>query len=261
MNIAVGVEYLGTRYCGWQRQSHSPSVQSEVEQALSTIADESIGVVCAGRTDSGVHGIGQVVSFTTTSDRPSKAWLMGGNAHLPDDIAIQWAKPVPEDFHARFSAISRRYRYVIFNAKHRPGVLAGQVTWVKEPLNEQAMHVAAQAFLGEQDFSAFQAASCQSPTSFRNVFNVSVSRHNEYVVIQITANAFLHHMVRNIAGSLIEIGKGNQAIQWIAELMQGKDRTLAAPTAKPSGLYFVNVNYPKHFQLPSSSSSLWLFDK
>jgi tRNA pseudouridine38-40 synthase len=260
MIIALGVEYLGTRYCGWQRQTHSPSVQQYVEEALSRVANHPVSVYCAGRTDTGVHATGQVIHFETSAERPEKAWRMGGNAHLPDDISIQWAKPVSDDFHARFSAISRRYRYVILNAPARPAILTGQVTWVREPLDEVSMHQAAQLLVGEQDFSSFQAASCQSPTPFRNVFNVKVERKNEFVVLDITANAFLHHMVRNIAGTLIEVGRGNKAIEWVGDLLQQRDRTLAAPTAAPDGLYFVQANYPGHFALPKRTSSLWLFD-
>lgn len=260
MIIAVGVEYLGTQYCGWQRQQHSPSVQECVEDALSKVANHPVRVYCAGRTDTGVHATGQVIHFETESVRPEKAWRMGGNAHLPDDISIQWAQSVADDFHARFSAISRRYRYVILNAKARPAILSGQVTWIREPLDEQKMHQAVQSLMGEQDFSSFQAASCQSPTPFRNVFNAKVERKNEFVVLDITANAFLHHMVRNISGSLIEVGRGNQPPDWITHLLSVKDRTQAAPTAAPDGLYFVQANYPGHFGLPKRTSSLWLFD-
>ncbi|MCO7226080.1 tRNA pseudouridine(38-40) synthase TruA [Pleionea sp. CnH1-48] len=260
MIIAVGVEYLGSNYCGWQRQTHSPSVQACVEKALSTVANHKVEVFCAGRTDTGVHATGQVIHFETSAERPSKAWVMGGNAHLPDDIAIQWAQTMKEDFHARFSAVSRRYRYVIANVRSRPAVLSGQVTWIREPLDETKMHEAAQHFLGEQNFSSFQAASCQSPTPFRNVTSIKVIRKNEFVMIDITANAFLHHMVRNISGSLIEVGRRNQATDWIKWLMQQEDRTLAAPTAAPDGLYFIQANYPAACRLPGRQSSLWLFD-
>ncbi len=260
MIVAVGVEYLGTPYCGWQRQTHSPSVQSHVENALSQVAAHPVQVYCAGRTDTGVHAIGQVIHFETQAQRPSKAWVLGGNAHLPDDIAIQWAQVMPEDFHARFTAISRRYRYVIANTSSRPGVLNGQVTWVRDPLDEQLMNQAAQALRGEQDFTSFQAASCQSPTPFRNVFQVKVERRKEFVIVDICANAFLHHMVRNIVGSLIEVGRGNQKAEWIDWLLKQKDRTIAAPTAASDGLYFVQVNYPKGYLLPERHSHLWLFD-
>ncbi|WMS87701.1 tRNA pseudouridine(38-40) synthase TruA [Pleionea litopenaei] len=260
MIIALGIEYLGTSYSGWQRQSHSPSVQACVEKALSTIADHNVSVFCAGRTDSGVHALSQVIHFETQVERPSKAWVLGGNAHLPDDICVLWAKVMNEEFHARFSAVSRRYRYVILNRKIRPAVLSGQVTWVKENLDEELMHLAAQHLLGEQDFTSFQAASCQSPTPFRNVFNTQVFRHNEYLVIEITANAFLHHMVRNIAGSLIEVGKGNQNPEWIAELLALKDRTKAAPTASPNGLYFVQANYPNQFAIPGINNGPWFIN-
>ncbi|WP_144395202.1 tRNA pseudouridine(38-40) synthase TruA [Pleionea sediminis] len=260
MIVAVGVEYLGTSYSGWQRQSHSPSVQAHVEAALSKVANHPIGVYCAGRTDSGVHALGQVIHFETDVSRPEKAWVLGGNAHLPDDISIIWARQMSDDFHARYSALSRRYRYVIANQKPRPAVLTGQVTWIRNPLDESLMHEAAQALVGEQDFSSFQASSCQSPTPFRNVFQVKVFRKGPYVIIDITANAFLHHMVRNIAGSLICVGRKEQSVSWIKELLEKKDRTQAAPTAKPDGLYFIQANYGNTVNIPKPEQGLWMLD-
>ena len=208
MNVALGIEYSGAAYCGWQRQSHSPSVQEALEVALSEIAAHPVNVFCAGRTDTGVHGTGQVVNFKLHNPRPLKAWLKGANTLLPDDICVRWAKNMPDDFHARHSAVSRRYRYVIQNTSHRTAHLSGRATWVRESLDETAMHKSAQSLLGEQDFSSFQAASCQSKTPFRCVNKVSVERIADFVVIDITANAFLHHMVRNITGSLLEVGLG-----------------------------------------------------
>lgn len=260
MVVALGVEYLGSAYSGWQRQSHSSSVQACVEQALSVIANQAVSVFCSGRTDSGVHGLGQVISFTTDVKRPAKAWVLGGNAHLPDDICILWAQAMPEDFHARFSAVSRRYRYVILNRPIRPAVLSGQVTWVKEPLDEAAMNRATACLIGEQNFTSFRASSCQSPTPMRNVLSAQVFRHGDYVVFEVTANAFLHHMVRNLAGSLIEIGRGNQPEEWLDWLLTQQDRKLAAATASPDGLYFMQANYPERFQVPATRSDIWFLN-
>ena len=260
MIVAVGVEYLGTRYCGWQKQLHSPSVQSCVEQALSKVANHPVTVFCAGRTDTGVHALGQVIHFETDSKRPEKAWILGGNAHLPDDISINWARPMPDNFHARFSAQSRRYHYIILNRRPRPAVLTGQVTWIRDPLDEKAMHTAAQSLVGEQDFSSFQAASCQSPTAFRNIFHINVIRRNDFVLIDVTANAFLHHMVRNIAGTLIDVGRGIHSVDWVKQLLEKKDRTKASPTASPSGLYFLQANYSRQLNLPTPNSSFGPFD-
>ncbi|WP_218311433.1 tRNA pseudouridine(38-40) synthase TruA [Alteromonas antoniana] len=248
--IALGIEYDGAAHFGWQRQREVPSVQEYLEKALSVVANTTINVQCAGRTDAGVHATGQVVHFDCDASRPERAWTMGVNANLPDSIAVTWCKPVDDDFHARFSATHRRYRYVIYNARLRPAILHGGVTHVYRELDAAKMHDAAQALLGEQDFTSFRAALCQSKTPFRNVTHVSVSRQGQYVILDIRANAFLHHMVRNITGSLIEIGAGEKPADWIAQLLPLKDRTAAAATAKPNGLYLVDVTYPEHFALP-----------
>ena len=248
--IALGIEYDGAAVYGWQRQREVPSVQEHLEKALSTVANTPIEVQCAGRTDAGVHATGQVVHFDCEAVRPLKAWTMGVNANLPSSVAVKWCVHVSDDFNARFSATGRRYRYVIYNHKMRPAILEQGITHIHRPLNEQLMHEAAQALLGEQDFSAFRAALCQSKTPFRNVTNVTVSRHGAFVVVDISANAFLHHMVRNIVGSLVEIGSGHQPVDWIATLLAGRDRTLSAATAKPNGLYLVKVDYPDAFGLP-----------
>ncbi len=248
--IALGIEYDGAQHYGWQRQREVPSVQEHLEKALSTVANTPIEVQCAGRTDAGVHATGQVVHFDCDAVRPLKAWTMGVNANLPSSVAVKWCVHVSDDFIARFSATGRRYRYVIYNHKMRPAILEQGITHIHRPLNEHLMHEAAQALLGEQDFSAFRAALCQSKTPFRNVTNVTVSRHGAFVVVDISANAFLHHMVRNIVGSLVEIGSGHQPVDWIATLLAGRDRTLSAATAKPNGLYLVKVDYPDAFGLP-----------
>lgn len=252
--IACRIEYNGSRYNGWQSQPHLDvhTVQQELERALSDVAAEPVRVHCAGRTDTGVHGHAQVIHFDAPVARAPKAWVLGANATLARDVRVHWAVPVVEDFHARFSAISRRYRYVIANALVRPAMLGGQLTWHRHPLDEQLMHREAQALLGEQDFSAFRAAACQSTTPMRNVQHVQVSRLGQLVVVDIKANAFLHHMVRNIVGSLLAVGSGRQPAGWIKQLLQKADRTLAADTAPPDGLYLVDVEYPAHFGLPPS---------
>jgi tRNA pseudouridine38-40 synthase len=251
--IALGIEYDGAAVFGWQRQREVPSVQEYLEKALSTVANETIEVQCAGRTDAGVHATGQVVHFNCDAPRNERAWTLGVNANLPNSVAVTWAKAVPDEFHARFSATHRRYRYVIHNAKMRPAILNHGVTHVHRPLDETKMHEAAQALLGEQDFTSFRAALCQSNTPFRNVTNVSVYRQARYVIIDIRANAFLHHMVRNITGALVEIGAGEQSVDWIAHLLSLKDRSQSAATAKPNGLYLIDVTYPESYGLPKHS--------
>lgn len=250
MKIALGIEYDGARYFGWQRQREVPSVQEHLEKALSIVANEAIEVQCAGRTDAGVHGTGQVVHFDTTAVRKPIAWTMGVNANLPKDVAVRWAKEVPEEFHARFSATARRYRYVIYNDDLRPGILSSGISHYHGHLDEAKMHLAGQYLLGENDFTSFRAVQCQSRSPWRNIMHLNVSRHGSYVVIDIKANAFVHHMVRNITGSLILVGKGEQEPQWIEWLLQQKDRKLAGATAKAEGLYLVDVDYPHEFALP-----------
>ncbi|UZX56345.1 tRNA pseudouridine(38-40) synthase TruA [Yersinia ruckeri] len=250
LKIALGIEYNGSRYYGWQRQLEVRSVQACLEAALTRVANAPIVVQCAGRTDTGVHATGQVVHFVTSAQRKDAAWTMGVNTHLPPDIAVRWVKTASEDFHARFSATARRYRYVIYNHRYRPAILAQGVTHCYMPLDAEKMERAAQALLGENDFTSFRAMQCQSRTPWRNVKHVKVTRQGAYIVVDIKANAFVHHMVRNIVGSLIEIGCGNQDENWIAELLTLKDRSKAAATAKAEGLYLVAVDYPEHFGLP-----------
>ncbi|MGL4734530.1 MAG: tRNA pseudouridine(38-40) synthase TruA [Enterovibrio sp.] len=250
MRIALGVEYDGKPFFGWQRQREVPSVQQTLEEALSRIANEPIALQCAGRTDAGVHATGQVVHFDVKTERPLRAWTMGGNTHLPDHIAVRWAQEVSEDFHARFSATARRYRYVIYNSVLRPAILRHGVSHYHEPLDEKKMHEAGQYLLGENDFSSFRAVMCQSKTPWRNVHHLRVVRSGPFVIVDIKANAFLHHMVRNIVGSLLEVGCHRQEPQWLAWLLAQRDRTLAAATAKAQGLYLVEVDYPENFALP-----------
>ncbi|QXO16628.1 MULTISPECIES: tRNA pseudouridine(38-40) synthase TruA [Vibrio] len=252
MRIALGIEYDGTHYYGWQRQREVKSVQEELEKALTVIANHPVEVQCAGRTDAGVHGTGQVVHFDTTASRKMVAWTMGANANLPKDIAVRWAKEVPDEFHARFSATARRYRYVIYNHMYRPGILSSGVSHYHGELDAERMHRAGQFLLGENDFTSFRAAHCQSRSPWRNIMHLNVTRHERYVVIDIKANAFVHHMVRNITGSLIAVGRGEQAPEWIEWLLAAKNRSLAGATAKAEGLYLVDVDYPPEFELPEA---------
>lgn len=248
---AACVQYDGGAYSGWQRQSHCASVQAEVERALSGVANTAITVHCAGRTDAGVHAVAQVVSFDAAVSRPPRAWLLGGNSQLPGDVSLSWVQAVPEEFHARFCARARRYRYLIWNAEARSALADRGATWIKAELNVERMNEAAQALVGEQDFSAFRAAQCQSRTPMRCVFDVQLWRSGSFVVMDICANAFLHHMVRNIMGSLIEVGQTRRAVTWIADLLRGRDRSLAGATAAATGLYFLGPEYPSRFELPA----------
>jgi tRNA pseudouridine38-40 synthase len=255
--IAVGVEYDGERYAGWQRQAEAASVQAEVERALSAVADHPVQVTCGGRTDAGVHALGQVAHFDTPSSRTMRGWALGANTLLPGDIAVTWAVPVPPEFHARYSALARTYRYVIQNRNVRPALLRRRACWIHRSLDADAMHAAAQCLLGQHDFSAFRAAECQSTTAIRRVERIEVSRRGELVFIEVTANAFLHHMVRNIAGSLIAIGTGDEPASWLSGVLAGRDRRLAGVTAPAGGLYFLRIDYPEEFGLPVTSAGPW----
>jgi tRNA pseudouridine38-40 synthase len=251
--IALGIEYDGSRFCGWQMQSHGTrTVQHEIEKALAKVANHPVRVVCAGRTDTGVHATGQVVHFDTVASRKLKAWVMGANVHLPEDVCVHWAKDVDADFSARFSANRRSYRYVIQQRAARPALYSHRATWVRQQLDIDAMHTAAQDLLGENDFSSFRSSACQSEHAMRYIEAVKVTNQYPFVYIDIRANAFLHHMVRNIAGSLLKVGTGEKAVSWIAELLALKDRTRAGPTAPAQGLYLVAVQYPSVHNLPDS---------
>jgi tRNA pseudouridine38-40 synthase len=254
MRIALGIEYDGTGFLGWQRLSHGATVQGALEQALSSVAAHPVDVTCAGRTDAGVHGVCQVVHFDTEAQRDLRGWTLGACSNLPTGVAVLWAQAVPEDFHARFSARSRRYRYTLLNRPIRAALRARYVTWERLPLDVGRMHAAAQALLGEHDFSAFRAASCQAAHANRCVLAVSVHRSGEEVVVEIEANAFLHHMVRNIVGSLLPIGRGEQPVEWMAELLAGRNRDVAGPTALPNGLAFMGPRYEAHWGLPPEVS-------
>lgn len=260
MRIALGIEYNGTAYHGWQAQKNTlkglPTVQAALQTALSRVADEEITLYCAGRTDAGVHATGQVVHFETEAKRHPDAWIWGTNSYLPPDIVVRWAKSVDYGFHARFSAKARRYRYIIYNNPIRPAILANRVTWHYYPLNAELMHEAAQYLLGEQNFSSFRASECSSNSPMRNVTEVSVIRRKDFVIIEIEANAFLHHMVRNIAGVLMRIGSGWEKPEWVQELIKVCDRKKAAETAAPHGLYLIAVRYPEIYSFPQGHSGL-----
>lgn len=249
MRIALGIEYDGTDFCGWQRLSHAPSVQQAVENALSCVADDPVQVHCAGRTDSGVHAHCQVAHFDSLAPRSLRAWVLGACSNLPASVAVMWAQEMREDFHARHTARARRYRYTLLNRPVRAALHARFVTWNRKPLDAARMQLAAQALVGEHDFSAFRAAACQAHHARRNVQAISVRREDDRILVDVQANAFLHHMVRNIVGSLIPVGEGERPIDWLAELLAGRDRNVAGPTAPSSGLCFVGPLYPAEWGL------------
>lgn len=251
MRIALGIEYDGSRYYGWQRQNDVISVQQVLEEALSTIANEPIRVHCAGRTDCGVHGTGQVVHFDTSAVRKLGAWTLGVNAALPDSVSVRWVREVSDDFHARFSATARRYRYILCNSVYRPAILAKGLSHYYQPLDEKIMQQAADLLVGEHDFTSYRAKHCQAHSPVRTVHHLNVTRRGDFIVIDAKANGFLHHMVRNIVGSLIEVGKGAQPPQYMTDILLQKDRAIAPATAKAGGLYLVAVDYPSEFELPS----------
>jgi len=245
--LVLGLEYDGSGYCGWQWQAHRRSVQQELEKALSKVANHPVTVICAGRTDAGVHALEQVVHFDTHSKRDLHAWLLGGNTNLPDDVKITWVQEAVGDFHARYSAIARFYRYIILNRPVKSALQRKQVTWCYPSLDADKMHQAAQSLIGQHDFSSFRAQGCQSKSPFRNMYFIDVYRQGDNVIMDISANAFVHHMVRNIAGVLMDIGAGKQPIDWTQHLLEVKSRTLGGVTAPPDGLYLGGVYYPEHY--------------
>jgi len=263
MRYALGVEYDGSGFSGWQRLDKpgaeqprgEPTVQAALEQALSRVADARIDTVCAGRTDAGVHAACQVVHFDSDAARTPRGWMLGATALLPDAVCVRWCVPVADDFHARFSAHARRYRYTILNRQVRPALSRQYLSWVRRPLDAAAMHEAAQQLVGEHDFTAFRTVHCQAPHARRHLQSISVARAGETVTVEVQANAFLHHMVRNIVGSLLEVGAGAQPGAWIGKLLDGRDRTLAGPTAPSAGLLFVGPLYPADCHLPPEVTS------
>jgi tRNA pseudouridine38-40 synthase len=250
MRIALGLEYAGTHYHGWQSQEKLNTVQGQLEAALSRVANQQISVVCAGRTDAGVHALGQIVHFDTFAQRDNHSWINGVNSYLPSDIRVQWAIPSAADFHARYSATARRYHYFIHNHTHHSALWHNQLSWYRWPLDHERMAEAAHYLLGEHDFSAYRGIDCQAKTPFRCVHFINISRLNNLIKIDIKANAFLHHMVRNIAGVLIEIGRGKRKPIWAKEVLLSKQRRRGGVTAHAAGLYLIEVDYPQRYQLP-----------
>ncbi len=250
MRYALGIEYDGSKYYGWQRQNNVISVQQKLEEALSKIADEPIEVICAGRTDTGVNATNQVIHFDTSKQRKDVAWTLGVNTNLPNDIAVSWVHHVNEDFHARFSATARRYRYLIYNKPLRSAILSHGLSFCHYPLNEKLMHEAAQYLVGQHDFTSFRTVHCQSHSPVRTLMHCNVERVGDYLVLDVKGNAFLHHMVRNIAGSLMRVGQEIEQVAWIKEVLEAKNRCVAGMTAPSAGLYFVDVDYPQEFGIP-----------
>ena len=247
--IVLGIEYDGSHFKGWQLQITGRTVQEVVEAALSKVANQSVRVFCTGRTDSGVHALAQVIHFDTNVVRDMGAWMRGGNCFLPDDVRIIWAQAAVGDFHARYSAIARFYRYVIINRPMKSALLRQQATWCYSPLDETKMHQGAQTLVGHHDFSSFRAKGCQSQSPQRMMYFIRVYRENERVIIDLSANAFLHHMVRNIAGVLIDIGTGKYPVEWVQNLLDLKNREQGGVTAAPYGLYLAGVYYPERYQI------------
>jgi tRNA pseudouridine38-40 synthase len=250
MRIALGIEYDGSGYHGWQRQHSGISVQAVVEEAVGKVANHAVSLVCAGRTDAGVHATAQVVHFDTEASRDEHAWMLGSNSNLPRDVTVLWARQVSDEFHARFKAMRRSYRYVILNRLARPGIQARQVTWWYRNLDVERMQVAAQCLLGKHDFSAFRAAECQGKTPIKTLHELRLTRSGDWIYLDISADAFLHHMVRNIAGVLLAVGMAEQPAEWVQHVLQSRDRRQGGVTAPPNGLYLTRVLYPENYAVP-----------
>lgn len=256
LRVALGLEYDGTAFAGWQSQRSSPAVQSLIEAALTPVAAEPVALICAGRTDAGVHACGQVAHFDTHAHRSARGWVLGANTNLPSDVNVVWARPVPRHFHARYSAEARTYRYYIFNRPVRSALAARGAAWIRHPLDHERMQSATSALIGSHDFSAFRSAAAQSHSPIRRVDELTVTRRGDFVIMQVTANAYLHHMVRNIAGLLITIGQGDQDPLWAHAVLASKDRAQGGPTAAAEGLYLWFVRYPRAFGLPPTRSAI-----
>ncbi len=253
MRYALGLEYDGGAFLGWQIQRQEPTVQGCVERAIAQVANHEVRVHCCGRTDTGVHACCQVAHFDTPALRSERSWVLGINSHLPAGISVLWVREVDVEFHARFSAFARSYQYRVLNRWIRPALEADYLCWHRQPLDVACMHEAAQVLAGEHDFSAFRAAGCQASHAVREIHSIAVRRSDNRVILDVAANGFLYHMVRNIAGNLLAIGGGDQPRGWLEELLKGKDRTRAAPTAPAQGLYFMGARYPEHYALPSAA--------
>jgi len=252
--FAAGLEYDGRAYSGWQTQPGLQTVQDMVQRAFGRVADTPVDCVCAGRTDAGVHAHGQVIHFDSAAARSERSWRLGANSYLPADVSVAWVREVPEQFHARFSATARTYRYLIFNRDSRSALAAGRATWERRPLDAARMHDAAQVLLGEHDFSAFRAIECQAKSPMRRVEQLAVTRNAQWLTLAITANAFLHHMVRNVAGLLMSVGHGESPAERVGTVLSSRDRKTNAATAPPDGLYLAAVRYPAEFGLPGGSA-------
>ena len=249
MRIACGVEYDGSDYSGWQRQTHARSVQADIESALSQVADHDVSVYCAGRTDAGVHATGQVIHFESTAERSPRAWVLGSNANMPRAVRLRWARQVDEDFHARFSAQARSYRYVVLNRDVPSALLHKRVSWEHVRLDEELMRQGARCLTGEHDFSSFRAVACQAKSPVRTIHRLDIRRSGQYLYLDIEANAFLHHMVRNIAGVLMAVGRGEHDPRWVQDILDHRDRTRGGVTAPACGLYLVSVRYPAAYKV------------
>ena len=254
MRLALAVSYNGQAYHGWQSQPSGLTIQDKLEAALSQFAATRISTLCCGRTDSGVHGVMQVVHFDTEVQRPAHAWVRGPNALLPQDIAVQWARAVPAEFHCRASALSRRYAYALLESPVRPSFEAGRVGWSCHELDMSAMQQAATQLVGEHDFSSFRASACQALSPIKHLQRIDITRRGAYWRFEFEANAFLHHMIRNIMGCLVYVGQGRQKPEWMAQVLQARDRRAAAPTFSPDGLYFLGPRYAAHWGLPEQTA-------
>jgi len=260
MKIALGIEYDGSRFLGWQTQPGGGAVQDTLEPALAAIAASPVTLTCAGRTDRGVHARAQVAHFETEAERPAGAWVRGVNALLPDSVAVLWAQPVAADFHARYSASARTYRYVLLNRAVRPALAARYAGWHHAPLDVEAMREAARLLTGEHDFSAFRSAECQAKSPVRTLFGFSIEKRRDRIDFVLRANAFLQHMVRNIVGTLVYVGKGKHPPRWAGEVLESRERSRAAPTFAPQGLYLEAVEYDARWNIPSENPSQDLRD-
>jgi tRNA pseudouridine38-40 synthase len=266
MRIALGLQYDGAAFCGWQAQPHGNTVQDTLERALAEFARVPVPTVVAGRTDTGVHALGQVVHFDTELDRAAFSWVRGVNAFLPPSVSVQWAKPMPDTFHARFAAFERTYYYVLYVHPVRSPMLAGRTGWVHTPLDVAAMREAAQRLIGEHDFSSFRSSECQAKTPVKHLYAIDVVERAPFVHLRFRANAFLHHMVRNIMGCLVSVGRGRHPARWMTDVLAARERKHAAPTFMPDGLYLAEVGYPAEFAVPPPNlaslpfSDVWTYE-
>lgn len=254
MKVALGVEYEGTRFAGWQVQPSQRTVQGSLEKALSFVANHPVKTVAAGRTDSGVHALQQVAHFETSVIRDERSWILGLNSNLPSDMNVTWAKPVDDNFSARFSALNRSYRYLILNRVSRPSIHADKVWWIFAPLNVDLMQAAADLLVGHHDFSAFRAKECQAHSPIKTVEHITVTKQGDFIAIDVKAQSFLHHMVRNLVGVLVPIGEGRKPVEWAQQVLEGQSRAHGGITSPPDGLYFIKVEYPEQYKLPTVSA-------